>query len=124
MEESKNVKPKEQESAGQDSIAMSKQSILNLCVLGFVAVMTLIGIITFFVAIGREGNFNGSAIASLYVLCMLLAAPTLKVFMDKKCSPLLRRLNLIGIMVIFAAILLMAVTAFIAMAAEDMLAMF
>jgi len=87
-----------------------KHKILNLCVLGFVVVLTAVALATFFIAIFTDGNTNAYSIASVYVLCMLLAAPTLKVFLDKVTSPTMKRLNLVGIISIFFAILVIVVT--------------
>jgi len=62
--------------------------------------------IAFFVsAFGNSDGGGAYGIAATYVLCMLLVAPTLKVFLDKVTCPVFKKLNLIGIIIIFAAIL-------------------
>ena len=103
----------------QAKISLNKNNLLNYCVLGFVALMTFIGLITFLVAVGKDENNNASLIINLYVLCMLLAAPTLKVFFDKAVCPLMKRLNVIGLVTIFAAILIMGLVTFITLASEN-----
>ena len=101
--------------------AESKHRLLNVCVLLFVAVVTVVTLVTFFVAVIRRGNVNGYSIASIYILCMLLAAPTLKVFLDKvKCSKM-KRLNIIGIIAIFMTILIITVTVCLALAFPRMI---
>jgi len=100
---------KSTEQKAQDATLAKKQNILNLLVIAFVAVMTTVSLITFFIAICDE-NASSYYIVSLYVLCMLLAAPTLKVFLDKTTCPRMRLINWIGVIVIFVAILTMAVT--------------
>ncbi|MCL2755778.1 MAG: hypothetical protein FWE45_01870 [Firmicutes bacterium] len=87
-----------------------KHMLLNICVVGFAVVLTLAALVTFFVAIFREGTSSAYYIASIYILCMLLAAPTLKVFLDKVNCVVMRRLNIIGIISIFATILVITVT--------------
>ncbi|MCL2586649.1 MAG: hypothetical protein FWE31_00230 [Firmicutes bacterium] len=94
-----------------------KQSIVNILVLIFVAVISAVAFFAFFVAVFTTANPFAYYIASLYVLCMLLAAPTLKVFMDKKeTPPVVQKLNLAGIITIFSMILLFAMTTFIYLA--------
>jgi len=95
---------------------LTKHQLLNLCVICFTGVMTVVALITFFFAIVSDSNPFGNSIASLYVLCMLLAAPTLKVFMDKCELESLKRLNTIALVCVFVAILIMAVTVFIDLA--------
>ena len=90
--------------------ASGKHRLLNLCVLGFVAVLTLTTLVTFFMATFGQSSANGYSIASIYILCMLLAAPTLKVFLDKITCPTMRRLNIVGIIAIFLTILVVTVT--------------
>ena len=91
-----------------------KHKLLNICVLAFVGVMTAVLFITFFILIGRNNSESANSIAGTYVLCMLLAAPTLKAFLDRCNCPLMKRLNIIGLVTIFAVILLIVVTIFIA----------
>ena len=91
-----------------EKIDCPKHKVLNVCVFAFTIVLTLVAMISFFVALFTDGNYEASSIASMYILCMLLAAPTLKVFLDKVSCPVMRRLNIIGIIAIFIAILLSA----------------
>ena len=89
---------------------------LNLCVLGFAFALSITALITFFVATFTDGNDNAYTIASTYILCMLLAAPTLKVFHDKTTSSTMKRLNVATITFIFLTILTLAVDTFIQLA--------
>ena len=93
-----------------------KHKILNLCVLGFVAVLTVAVLVTFFAATFDEVNQSAYSIASIYILCMLLAAPTLKVFLDKVACPVMKKLNIVGIISIFATILVITVVVCITLA--------
>jgi len=86
-----------------------KHMLLNICVFAFVVVLNLVALFTFIVATFDEGNESAYSIASIYILCMLLAAPTLKVFLDKVTCPIMKRLNIIGIIAIFATILIVTV---------------
>ena len=88
----------------------SKHRLLNICVLGFVVVLTAVTLVTFFVATFGDYVSNGYSIASIYILCMLLAAPTLKVFLDKISCLTMKRLNIVGIVLIFMTILVITVT--------------
>ena len=112
------TKPVKNDARNQEALTLQKHKLLNMCVLGFVAVITFVTFITFFVAVGRGNGFE-YYIASIYVLCMLLAAPTLKVFLDKVTCPLMRKLNIIGIIVIFSVILLLVVTVVSVLAAQS-----
>jgi len=85
----------------------SSYRIMNVGMLTLMVVLTLVSTITFFVAAFGNGDGVGAyGIAATYVLCMLLVAPTLKVFLDKVSCPVLKKLNLVGIIIIFAAILI------------------
>ena len=99
-----------------DQAVARKHKLLNLCVLAFVAIVSVIALITFLVALFKSYNPNAYHIASIYILCMLLAAPTLKVFLDKVTCPTMKRLNIIGIISIFATILTMVVAVCIELA--------
>jgi len=89
--------------------ATFKHKVLNVCVVAFSFVLTGVALIAFLVASFTYGNDNAYSIASIYILCMLLAAPTLKVFLDKVNCPVMKKLNIAGIISIFAAILIAAV---------------
>ena len=104
----------EQKAQTNDMTLQKKQNLLNLFVVAFVAIMTAVSLVTFFIAI-CDGNSASYSIVSLYVLCMLLAAPTLKVFLDKTVCPRMRLINWLFIIIIFAAILTMAVAVSIEM---------
>ena len=90
--------------------------ILNWAMLTLVAALTVVSTIMFFIATFQDGNNNNYSIASMYVLVMLLGAPTLKVFLDKVACPVLKKLNLITLAIVFAAILVQAMTAVITLA--------
>ena len=89
--------------------SVKKHRILNVCVLLFTAVLVLVATITFFIALFSVNTGNAYSIASMFVLCMLLAAPTLKVFLDKCTCKNLRVFNIITLVAIFVAILLLVV---------------
>jgi len=113
MDQKSDVVDKE---ADAEKELQAKHNILNWCVLFFVAVMTSDMLVTFFILVGRDGySTAASGIASTYVLCMLLAAPTLKVFLDKVESRMMKRVNVVGIVSIFVAILVVVVTVFVLM---------
>jgi len=107
MEENKNAMVVQKD-------AIFKHKLLNICVLVFVAVMTFIMLIAFFVLIARDRIGVAHGIVGTYVLCMLLAAPTLKVFLDKIEDRVMKRLNIVALVSIFAVILLIVSTVFIA----------
>jgi hypothetical protein len=90
--------------------------ILNWAMLVLVAVLTVVATVTFFIATFTEGNDNNYSIASMYVLVMLLGAPTLKVFLDKVKCLTLKKLNVITLAIVFGAILVQAMTAVITLA--------
>ena len=108
MEENKEQQKKVDSKAIQDAIK-SKSNLLNICVLGFSVILTAVALLAFFITLFRDDVGIASAITSLYVLCMLLAAPTLKVFMDKATCPNVMMLNKIGVIMIFGAILIQVV---------------
>jgi len=95
--------------------ATFKHKILNICVLAFSFILTGVALTAFLVASFTAGNESAYSIASIYILCMLLAAPTLKVFLDKVNCPMMKKLNIAGIISIFAAILISAVVVCIQM---------
>jgi len=98
----------------------NKHWLLNLCVLGFVVVLTIIALISYFVATFCVDTITAYYIASIYILCMLLAAPTLKVFIDKINGPMMKKLNVIGVIFIFSAILVLAVMVCLTLAFPNM----
>jgi len=105
----------------QEKSTAFKHKLLNICVFAFVVVLTLSTLITFFTATFTEGNGNAYYIASIYILCMLLAAPTLKVFLDKVHCTCMKRLNIFGIISIFATILIITVTVSVIMAFPNLI---
>ena len=87
-----------------------KHRLLNMCVLVFVGVLTAAVMVTFFVALFTDGNNYAYSIASIYILCMLLAAPTLKVFLDKvDCCKTMRFFNIVGLISIFTTMMVLTV---------------
>ena len=104
-----------------DQATTRKHKLLNLCVLGFVAILTTATLVTFLAATFSTGNNNAYAIASIYILCMLLAAPTLKVFLDKVTCPRMKRLNIIGIITVFATILTITILVCITLAFPNLI---
>jgi len=98
-----------------------KHKLLNICVFAFVVVLNLVALFTFFVATFDATNGNAYSIASIYILCMLLAAPTLKVFLDKVTCPTMKKLNIIGIIAIFLTILIVTVMVSLTLAFPSMI---
>jgi len=94
----------------------STYKLLSICLLALAFTLTLTALISFFVALfNEEAEGNSYAIASTYVLVMLLVAPTLKVFLDKLKSENLKRLSLIAIVLIYLSILVIAVITFLSL---------
>jgi len=87
--------------------------ILNAGMLSLMAVLTLVSTITFFASMRRDVHHG---IVGTYVLCMLLVAPSLKVFLDKVSCPVFKKLNLIGLVIIFLAILVQVTLSFLTVA--------
>ena len=116
MEENKEIK--ESKAKKQEQVAekpqvttaqvIFKNNLLNFCVLAFAAIMTFFTLLSF-VILWVRGGFAPAYVLSFYVLPMLLAAPTLKVFMDKSTCPVMRKLNVGAVITIFASILFMTV---------------
>ena len=95
---------------------IARRRLLNVCVFIFVVVVTISSLVTFFIAIFNNDSTTAYSIASIYILCMLLGAPTLKVFLDTAgTSNAMKRLNIIGVICIFVAILIVTVTVCISM---------
>jgi len=89
---------------------LKKHRILNVCTLIFTAILTIVALATFFIALfNNDYAYPAYYIASTYVLCMLLAAPTLKVFLDKCTCRVLKKLTIIGLVAIFATIAILVV---------------
>jgi len=106
---------------------IKKHRLLNVCVLVFTFILTAIAMLTFFVAVsgvftGTYSVTNAYYIASTYVLCMLLAAPTLKVFLDKCTCIRIKRLNIAALIAVFAAILILVVVISLTFAFPQMFA--
>ncbi|MCL2556099.1 MAG: hypothetical protein FWE03_03645 [Firmicutes bacterium] len=89
-----------------------KQRVFNWFVVAFSLILTIVALITFFVAFTDGYTGNAAAILGSYVLSMLLAAPTIKVFLDKCTCPLLKWFNIITIILIFVAILIPSVLSY------------
>jgi hypothetical protein len=98
---------------GKVANMQAKRGVINLCVIFFVLVMTKVALIAFFVSLSKGLSDSAYSIASTYILCMLLAAPTLKVFLDTVDSIAFKRLNVALLMLIFTVILLIAVVLFL-----------
>jgi len=99
---------------GADKMAAERNyRILNAGMLALMAVLTLVSTITFFASM-RDGGHHG--IVGTYVLCMLLVAPSLKVFLDKVSCHVFKKLNLIGLVIIFLAILVQVTLSFLTIA--------
>ena len=92
-----------------DKATAKKQKMLHVCALVFSFILTAVAVVTFFVAFFNVSTDGAYAIASTYVLCMLLAAPTLKVFLDKCTYPKLKKANIAALIATFAAILVLVV---------------
>ena len=111
-EDQKKSGEKSDNCCAKDDTAVMKQRIFNWFVIGFSIVMTIVALVTFFISLSNGSADAAAAIVSTYVLCMLLAAPTIKVFLDKCTCKLLRWLNIVTIILIFAVILLTVVITF------------
>jgi len=99
-----------------DKKTAAKQRLLNWCTLVFTAVLTVVSIVVFFILLARGDGTSAGVVAS-YVLSMLLAAPTLKVFLDKVKCPVLRKANVIGLVTVFSTILVLSVASLISFVA-------
>jgi len=95
-----------------DRGAALKQQVFNWFVIIFSVIMTAVAIITFFITLSNGYTDTAAGIVSTYVLCMLLAAPTIKVFLDKCTGVLLIWFNIVTIILIFAAILVTVIVIF------------
>ena len=100
----------------QCEVVLFKQKLMNICLLLFTFVLTVVTLVTFFVATFAYDNPNGATIASAYTLCMLLAIPTMKVAIDKLKCPVMKALNVVGIVLSFATILIITVVMSITLA--------
>jgi len=84
------------------------QHLLNWLMLGLVLALTITATVTFFISILRPYEYECGAFNSIvghYVLVMLLGAPTLKVFLDKVKCPILKKLNVATLGIVFLTIL-------------------
>jgi hypothetical protein len=109
-DENKNLENENLKDQLCNNAAAKKHHLLNIGLIGFVAVLTAVALTTFFMAVAANNTNGAYSIASIYILCMLLAAPTLKVFMDKTTCPIIKRAGVISEILIFAAILTLVVT--------------
>jgi len=90
--------------------------------LAFTGILTIASVIALFAAAFAESSAGAVAgITGTYVLCMLLAIPSLKVFLDKVSCPTFKKLNMVFIIAGFAAILIHAVMAVLATGFPTML---
>ena len=108
MEQNKNTPDNE--------TSIFKHKLMNICVLVFTLVLTAITLVAFFAAILSSGNDSGYAIATIYILCMLLAAPTLKGFLERIGNPFYKRLNTIAIIAVFTSILIVTLVSVMTLA--------
>jgi len=108
-------KKEETENCKQESklSAMFKSKVFNLAAIVFSVVLTAVAVTVYFICFAREIEGGAYTVVNLYVLCMLLAAPTVKVFLDKCTSPLVKALNITTLILIFLAILVLVVSTFI-----------
>lgn len=101
--------------AKQEEIkSITKLKIFNMCILWFVFALNIIATITFFVALFNTSVESAYAIASIYILGMLLAVPTLKILVDKITCPITRIVNVVFMVWVFKMIMIFI--AFIAFA--------
>lgn len=82
---------------------------LTIALLVFSFIVTVATLAAFFAATFTPGNTHAYNIASIYILFMILAVPTLTLFLDKPDCTLCKRMNKIAIMLIFATILVITV---------------
>ena len=83
---------------------------LTVALLIFSLIVTVATLAAFFAATFTPGNTSAYDIASIYILFMILAVPTLTLFLDKPDCILCKRLNKMAIALIFATILVITVT--------------
>jgi len=92
----------------QPVVNKRENMILNGCFLIFVGILLGVTMSTFFIALfPRRSSGNAYNIASIFILCMLLALPALKLFLDKSIGRTMKTLNLIFLVAGFFAILIM-----------------
>ena len=82
---------------------------VTIALLIFSLIVTVVTLAAFFAATFTPGNTSAYDIASIYILFMILAVPTLTLFLDKPDCILCKRLNKIAIILIFATILVITV---------------
>ena len=82
---------------------------LTVALLVFSLIVTVATLAAFFNATFTPGNTHAYNIASIYILFMILAVPTLTLFLDKPDCLFCKRLNKISIILIFATIVLITV---------------
>lgn len=90
-----------------------KKHILNIFVIIFVVGLSIASMVTFLIAFINGATGDAYSIASIYILAMLLGAPTLKVFLDNAKNMVMKKLNVAAIIfafvIIFAVVILMVV---------------
>ena len=92
--------------------ARNKHRVINICAIAFGLGLTFFAVLAFFISFIVDavngGSFGGlHAIVGSYVLAMLLAAPTIKVFLDKCTCKIIKKLNIASLIAIFVAIFIM-----------------
>jgi len=88
----------------QHAVAQKKR-ILNICTLVFTIVAVVLATVMYFISLFTVEHISAYYIAGTFILAMLLAAPTLKVFLDKCTCKNLRKLNIVTLVIVFVAIL-------------------
>jgi len=90
-----------------------KTQSLTICLLVFSVIVTVVTLVGFFAATFNRDNISAFNIANIYILFMILAVPTLTLFLDKPDCRLCKTLNKIGIALVFTAILVIVVTSIV-----------
>ena len=88
----------------QQAVAQKKK-ILNICTLIFTIIAVVFATVMYFISAFTVDFVSAYYIAATFILAMLLAAPTLKVFLDKCTCKNLRKFNIVTLVIVFAAIL-------------------
>jgi len=108
FEHNKNMDEEWKEEAGAVKLQSKRENrILNSCFLLFVGFLMMVSLITFFVAIWQQDNQAAYNIASIYILCMILALPALKLFFDRAVKRIFKMMNMYLLIAAFFSILIM-----------------
>ena len=92
-----------------------KLKTLNIMVIIFTLILTIVSLGTFFVCVYIGKIYFAYYISGTYILCMLLAVPTLKGFLEKIESLALKKINFLTLIFVFFSILLIAVITMLAL---------